>query len=1680
MAQASKLLGQRSVSTALFAVRTRSLKAVRLISKADLSVADEHGTTPLIEAAKISETILDELLTNGREISVNAANESKETALLAACRSGRSPKILKKIVDAGANVNYVGMDGKTALCHLISRRDLESIKVLIAEGGLVNIADESGDWIIHMAVRTENIRIVKAVLSAGADPNKPNAKMIYPLHIAVQLTKAQVDRSLRIERALIESGADINCRDAQGRTPLFIAFENSGSIPRMQVASKELELWTAYNSDESAIAAIKSRLESDLEKYFEKKTVADDLKAEAVEWVREIRARKAFKDVKELVDRRSKDAKYTLGDWKNVTRNDGTEKYDPVEIVDFLLAFPNIEVNISDSFGRTPLHYGARRAASSCVNALVRKGVDINKTDDDGNTAIQIALMEANVDIFLNLAVMGAKITGTITFPDKAVTNFHHALQNSFMSVAYVIKNQGGISFPQIFRDTLKNGKYSISLAAVSAASREDIMSLGSKSQNTLHILADFKPINEGDWETDYVEDIWNRVIGAGVSINEADENGQTPLILASIKSQNSLMQLMLNLDHLNLDAIDNSGSTALHYAISNRSEANVKKLLRRGAKVDLPGTEKTKSLVRLAVDTGELRILEAILDASASPNLEDGTSEITALMRAVNAGSVNAVRALIARKANVDTLSIIVVNKDDPQTPVAPIMRATELNNSAVFEHIIKANADVNFIHPVSGRSSLMIALDRSEKKCASMLLTQGADPNLVDPKFNRTSFQRALLGDEGTSLRTDFSTGMLSAFTTVKVDANIPDAITGFTLVDLAVNAGDAVLLRRLLRLEANPSVISLPTANPLQKSSLLRAIEQNRMEIVKILVETGKADVAAVDSASMGAIHYVVRPEIVASYRNVELLRYLAGKGAPVNAVDASGKRPIDYAVQWKDASLTAELRALGSVEPQEFEADDVEMDDNVVPLGDLEQDAEDERIRLEAEAEAEEREKQEKEAKRRGISVQQLQREERKKKEVKPNPKAGVDNAQVSVLYEGDEDDPDRYPYDCTLHKCDVSYGVYGENKVYKMQVLYNRLQKLYFMFNLWGALGSDWSAMYQKTPFNSKEECVAEFKKVFKSKTGNEWDPRGEFVDQPGKYVLPKTVKKRRVNIKKLNLDSNVKSKLDTGVKEVMQMFTSAAVSKRSLAVSCLGEDVSLDPKVLQEAYEILLEIRSKIKEMNALTADRTTTPSVKVLLKLREELVVLSNDYFKRIPATEAGDSGLSPIMTLDTLNTQMIKVDNLKYLDSGNTLLLGAAHAKVKGIANPYDYLLASIECSINTVSKEAPEVSLIKRLIDTTNGGDNVELIHVLKVDRNDERDAGAMHLRNEIGNRKLLWHGSKMCNFLGILKSGLRVAPIEAEVSGYMFGKGIYFADAFCKSYGYTYDYTRDRNDGQDAYACLLLCEVAVGENPYESETSEYMEAPKDGSHATLGLGSQVPPAGNTLEFADGVKMTLGPLQKAVLRKDALGRDKQRVLSYNEYIVYDPKQVRIRYLVVVRNNTRCHLCSNARSLKPCRDYGKNYEKALVGANDFQKMVLQTLLERLEKTGQSIWDEYLEEKVIRGQIYKKHFNPPTRLLPESRICENCASVIMEDLMETFYHDNVAHVPEWIVNLTKCWYGRECRTQSRLEHARKFNHFCDNTKKDGAEREEPTIEVGDAHSEGADSDEDDEEEDSE
>ncbi|CAF4404030.1 unnamed protein product, partial [Adineta steineri] len=91
----------------------------------------------------------------------------------------------------------------------------------------------------------------------------------------------------------------------------------------------------------------------------------------------------------------------------------------------------------------------------------------------------------------------------------------------------------------------------------------------------------------------------------------------------------------------------------------------------------------------------------------------------------------------------------------------------------------------------------------------------------------------------------------------------------------------------------------------------------------------------------------------------------------------------------------------------------------------------------------------------------------------------------------------------------------------------------------------------------------------------------------------------------------------------------------------------------------------------------------------------------------------------------------------------------------------------------------------------------------------------------------------------NFAGILSQGLRIAPPEAPMTGYMFGKGLYFADMVSKSANYCFT-TRESTEG-----LLLLCEVALGKmyECYQATSLSADKLPQD-KQSTKGCGQTIP--------------------------------------------------------------------------------------------------------------------------------------------------------------------------------------------------------------------------------------------
>ena len=90
----------------------------------------------------------------------------------------------------------------------------EDIKALLQEdGSLLDVLDEYGNSLLHVAVRNDNKRITKLLLKAGINIDAKNKEGDTPLHLAVRMKFSE------IAQFLITSGADDAARNLAGVSP---------------------------------------------------------------------------------------------------------------------------------------------------------------------------------------------------------------------------------------------------------------------------------------------------------------------------------------------------------------------------------------------------------------------------------------------------------------------------------------------------------------------------------------------------------------------------------------------------------------------------------------------------------------------------------------------------------------------------------------------------------------------------------------------------------------------------------------------------------------------------------------------------------------------------------------------------------------------------------------------------------------------------------------------------------------------------------------------------------------------------------------------------------------------------------------------------------------------------------------------------------------------------------------------------------------------------------------------------------------------------------------------------------------------------------------------------------------------------------------------------------------------
>jgi len=234
------------------------------------------------------------------------------------------------------------------------------------------------------------------------------------------------------------------------------------------------------------------------------------------------------------------------------------------------------------------------------------------------------------------------------------------------------------------------------------------------------------------DWTT------VRRLVDAGASVDLADENKLSPLMIAAMEGNVDMVREFIS-RVTNLEATDRNGWSALHYAVASGNRETVNLLLSVMPLLE-PGNS---GPLDAALDAGDEKIIGAI--AGRLARMQDWTNATRrALGVALAIGDRDLVRLLLKKYAAPPT----------PEGKKVPLLAyAIASHDAKLFNTLIECGADPNttlpshydkdflgilpakglrnYIEDDKGVTVLMLAAGLGQAECVQALLDAGADRN-------------------------------------------------------------------------------------------------------------------------------------------------------------------------------------------------------------------------------------------------------------------------------------------------------------------------------------------------------------------------------------------------------------------------------------------------------------------------------------------------------------------------------------------------------------------------------------------------------------------------------------------------------------------------------------------------------------------------------------------------------------------------------------------------------------------------------------------------------------------------------------------------------------------------------------------------------------------------------------
>ena len=365
-------------------------------------------------------------------------------------------------------------------------------------------------------------------------------------------------------------------------------------------------------------------------------------------------------------------------------------------------------------------------------------------------------------------------------------------------------------------------------------------------------------------------------LLRAGAKVNAADEYGETPLTLACANGNAAVVEKLLGAG-ADAKAARSKGETALLIAADSGNSQIVKLLIEHGATIEAVEDVKGQNALMWAAAKGNAAVVDVLLNARAKPNATSKRG-FTALLFAAEKGDAQSISALLAAGADI--------NYTVPGGS-SPLVTAITAKQSKAAEVLIAKGADVRLKNS-AGETALHIASEAGDLSMIQHLISKGADVNArTNPIKDERGAGIPVLDPAGEQTPLLLATAenhldVMHALANAGADPLVK-AQGGVTLMMAAAFTGHVETAEYAYSL--NPDLKSVTDT----KSTVMHAAAANPLE-------------------------HATEPEVC------EVLQFLAGKGADLDAVDSRGRTPIaiaaDLPIDKAVELLTKLIRATGA--------------------------------------------------------------------------------------------------------------------------------------------------------------------------------------------------------------------------------------------------------------------------------------------------------------------------------------------------------------------------------------------------------------------------------------------------------------------------------------------------------------------------------------------------------------------------------------------------------------------------------------------------------------------------------------------------------------------------------------------------------------------------------------------